>query len=84
MVGGRKVLLSIAVLTGLGFDSVLGGQHPPGKKIQFEVLGADTHRQVDFDARMGPLIRSRTPPAPPVPARQVKRTWCLYLSRHRR
>ena len=33
MVGGRKVLLSIAVLTGLGFDGVLGGQHPPEKKI---------------------------------------------------
>jgi hypothetical protein len=28
MVGGRKVLLSIAVLSGLGFDNVLGGSHP--------------------------------------------------------
>jgi hypothetical protein len=32
MVGGRKVLLSIAVLSGLGFDSVLGGSHPPRER----------------------------------------------------
>jgi hypothetical protein len=32
MVGGRKVLLSIAVLSGLGFDNVLGGSHPPRER----------------------------------------------------
>jgi hypothetical protein len=34
MVGGRQVLLSIAVLSGLVVENVCGGEHPPNNSLR--------------------------------------------------
>ncbi|KAL2173845.1 uncharacterized protein P884DRAFT_210838 [Thermothelomyces heterothallicus CBS 202.75] len=46
MVGGGRVLLSLAVLAGLGFENALGGQHPPPPDIK-EAVVSNHHRRQD-------------------------------------